>query len=235
MSARGQLFAALPRGDAGSSDAERTALAARLDALGFGNGAGDADLFIERAREAGSTALRCATLDEAAACIVAAARRIAASTGRPCRCIAARSELFARAGVADRLAEAGSAFAWVTDPGLMFGAPTARSHYAAADLGITVGHAGLADSGAIVISSSQSESRSVSLLPSEHLAIVPAHWIHRSLLQTAPLLRALSIPGGSSAVTLVGGPSKTADIEKVLVTGVHGPEALTILVVDAID
>jgi L-lactate utilization protein LutC len=107
--------------------------------------------------------------------------------------------------------------------------------YAATDVGVTVALAGLADSGAIVVSSSESESRSVSLLSTEHVALLPEGRILPSLLQAAPLLRNLASPDGSSAATLVGGPSKTADIEKVLVTGVHGPAMLTIIVVEDIE
>jgi L-lactate dehydrogenase complex protein LldG len=67
-----------------------------------------------------------------------------------------------------------------------------------------------------------------------HVVLLSTNNILGSLVQAASLLRAHASSAGSSAVTLVGGPSKTADIEKVLVTGVHGPRAFTIVVVDDI-
>jgi L-lactate dehydrogenase complex protein LldG len=39
-------------------------------------------------------------------------------------------------------------------------------------------------------------------------------------------------PDKSSYLTLITGPSKTADIERVLAIGVHGPERIVILCVD---
>ncbi|MBR9976140.1 MAG: LUD domain-containing protein [Bacteroidetes bacterium] len=235
MNAREKLFAALPEGDKPDIEAERRTLVERLHTLTFGQGDADVVRFIERAREAGSTALRCATIDEAVGHIIAAAERIAATTGSTCRCIAAAHELLARAGLQEGLRKVGSALESVTDAALGSAAERARDRYAQTDIGITVAIAGLADSGAILISSSQSESRSVSLLPMEHIALLPAGRILPSFLQAAPMLRTLATRDGTSAATLVGGPSKTADIEKVLVTGVHGPAALTILVVDDID
>lgn len=241
MNAREKLFGALGRQPGRDPDAGRRTLGERLGTLEYGRGGSEVARFIERAREAGSTALYCASSAEAAAHIATAAERIATATGRTCRCIAATHALLKSMGLQERLRTAGADLGWVTDPALASdataasGVETAWERYALADIGITVALAGLADSGAIVISSSESESRSVSLLPTEHIALLPAGRILPSLLQAAPLLRVLAGGDGSSAATLVGGPSKTADIEKVLVTGVHGPAALTILVIDDID
>ena len=53
-----------------------------------------------------------------------------------------------------------------------------------------------------------------------------------SLDEAAPILRALALAPGRSMVTLVTGPSRTADIEKILILGVHGPKRLVVLLVE---
>ncbi len=229
MNSRERFFERLAREE--KSHDRQGALAAlrvRLGGLRYGSGLATVDLFLQRAREAGSVVQHCATPSEAAAWLTGLA-------GQGRRCILADEALFAAMGLAELLAGRGWEVMTVTDKQLSQKNPDARRVYAEADIGLTVALAGLADSGAILMSSSQSESRSVSLLTAEHVVLLPARCIIPSLLQAAPMLRSLTGEGGTSAVTLVGGPSKTADIEKVLVTGVHGPGVLTIIVIDAAD
>ena len=120
---------------------------------------------------------------------------------------------------------------FMTDADLQRETDDWKHAYASADLGITAGVAGIAESGAVVIAASENESRSVSLLPHTHVVLLREHDIVPSLPAAATVLRRLVQDGGSSAVTLVDGPSKTADIEKVLVTGVHGPRAFVIVLI----
>ncbi|MDT8323573.1 MAG: LUD domain-containing protein, partial [Bacteroidota bacterium] len=105
---------------------------------------------------------------------------------------------------------------------------------ASMDAGIGSGIAGIADAGAVIVHASEYESRSVSLLSALHIVLLPVAHILPSLMHAAPLLRAQDGTKGHSAVTIIGGPSKTADIEKVLVTGVHGPAAFVIVLIDSI-
>ncbi|MBE0644845.1 MAG: LUD domain-containing protein [Bacteroidetes bacterium] len=231
MSARENLYAALAgmSAEPSASDMEKGAalqsLQHRLRALEFGKRGADVDLFLFRAAEAGTKVHRCSSLQEAASLL-------STHIGTGKHCILASDPLIDRMELSRILAGNQCHSIRVTDADLGVHNADARHGYAAADFGITVAQAGLADSGAILISSSQNESRSVSLLPVEHVALLPADRIVPSLLQAAPMLRAMAGDGGTSAATLVGGPSKTADIEKVLVTGVHGPAVLTIIVIE---
>lgn len=226
MSTRDQLFARLIRGrEPDLRESERAALHDRLAKLAFGGGSADIDLFLRRAREAGSDARRCTSRAEAA-------DWLSSHAAPGTRCILSDDAIFLDMGLRERLVHEGWELRSVKDESLSNTSADARRLYADADIGVTVALAGLADSGAILLSSSQNESRSVSLLAVEHVALLPAGRILPSLLQAAPMLRALAGPDGTSAATLVGGPSKTADIEKVLVTGVHGPAVLTIIVID---
>ena len=104
-----------------------------------------------------------------------------------------------------------------------------RQACADAHVGITSADYALADTGTIVLLSSASEARMISLLPLVHLAVVPASHILTGLDE---LLRILPDPGEqTSSMVLITGPSRTADIELTLVRGVHGPGEIHVVVV----
>lgn len=107
-----------------------------------------------------------------------------------------------------------------------------RSIVARTMLGIGRAAIGIADSGVIVVPSLPAESRALSLLTDVHLAILRARDIVMTLADAMPLIAALRTAHPSAAVTLIGGPSKTADIEKVLITGVHGPRTFAVALID---
>ena len=105
-----------------------------------------------------------------------------------------------------------------------------RELCAAADLGITSADYVLADTGTLVMLSSQREARLISLLPPAHLAVVRRE---RILTGLDELLTALPDPAAeTSSMVLITGPSRTADIEQILVRGVHGPGQLTVVIAD---
>ena len=96
-----------------------------------------------------------------------------------------------------------------------------REACASRDLGITSADYALADTGTLVMFSSAEEARMISLLPPAHLAIVPRN---RLLTGLDELLTVLPVPSKrSSSMVFITGPSRTADIEQILVRGVHGP------------
>jgi L-lactate dehydrogenase complex protein LldG len=97
------------------------------------------------------------------------------------------------------------------------------------DVGITSADYALADTGTLVMLSSPQEARMISLLPPAHLAILPADCILGSLDE---LFTTLPNPAElTSSMVLITGPSRTADIEQILVRGVHGPGEITVVVV----
>jgi L-lactate dehydrogenase complex protein LldG len=88
---------------------------------------------------------------------------------------------------------------------------------------------GTAETGSLVLSSREGKPVQVGLLPSHHVAILPAEKIYEEL-------DGLFATFGNSPptnITLETGPSRTADIELTLTLGVHGPERLSIIVVEA--
>ncbi len=101
---------------------------------------------------------------------------------------------------------------------------------AGADIGITSVDYALAATGSLVMLSSPNEARLVTLLPPAHIAIFP-----RSLLlaNLDELLSILPRPADqTSSMVLITGPSRTADIEQILVRGVHGPGEIYAVIVD---
>lgn len=101
---------------------------------------------------------------------------------------------------------------------------------ASADIGITSVDYALAATGTFVMLSSPNEARLISLLPPVHIAIFPRSLF---LANLAELLSLLPRPADqTSSMVLITGPSRTADIEQILVRGVHGPGEIYAVIVD---
>jgi L-lactate dehydrogenase complex protein LldG len=106
-----------------------------------------------------------------------------------------------------------------------------RAACAAAGVGITSADYVLADTGTLVMLSSAEEARLISLLPPAHLAIFSSRTILSGLDE---LLTVLPKPAAqTSSMVLITGPSRTADIEQILVRGVHGPGEIYAVIVEA--
>jgi len=98
-----------------------------------------------------------------------------------------------------------------------------------ADVGITSADYALADTGTLVMIASPAEARLVSLLPPAHIAVVP---MDRMLTGLDELFTLVPMPAdASSSLVLITGPSRTADIEQILVRGVHGPGQISVVLV----
>lgn len=98
-----------------------------------------------------------------------------------------------------------------------------------ADVGITSADYALADTGTLVMMSSVEEARMISLLPPMHVAVVPVDRLLTGLDELfviAPDPRRIT-----SSMVLITGPSRTADIEQILVRGVHGPGEIHVVIV----
>ena len=104
-----------------------------------------------------------------------------------------------------------------------------RGVCAVVDIGITSADYALSDTGTLVMLASPAEARLVSLLPPAHLAVVPSE---RILTGLDELFTILPNPAAqTSSMVLITGPSRTADIEQILVRGVHGPGHVTVVIV----
>lgn len=118
--------------------------------------------------------------------------------------------------------------------GLTIHAPRAAETFAphyTIDAGITLLPAAIAESGSLVVLSSATTGRAASLVPPIHIAVVRERDILPDLVDLWPWFAQRGLPACGSSFTLITGPSKTADIEGILITGVHGPREVHIYVV----
>lgn len=119
-------------------------------------------------------------------------------------------------------------------PGVLWGIvdPAEWRHACATvDVGITGATYALADTGSLVTIASASEPRLASLLPPIHVAVISATSILSGLDELF-----LTVPEPaklSSSMVLITGPSRTADIEQILVRGVHGPGEIHVVIVES--
>lgn len=103
-----------------------------------------------------------------------------------------------------------------------------RELAARARIGISQVDWALADTGTLAQDAGGVEQRLVSTLTDIHIALVPT----AGLLPDLPSLLTRLRPEQSAYIAMITGPSRTADIERVLTIGVHGPERLIILFCD---
>lgn len=103
-------------------------------------------------------------------------------------------------------------------------------------VGITSVDAALASTGTLVMRASAGQSRAASLLPLHHIALIPTSRIHGTVEAWISSLRRANrvdeVLREGSQLTLVTGPSKSADIELTLTLGVHGPRTVHAIVYD---
>lgn len=85
------------------------------------------------------------------------------------------------------------------------------------DFGITAATGAIAETGTIILSDAGTSSRLAALAPWVHVALLDPKTIH------ADIGAALAALPKDPNVIWVTGPSKTADIEGILIEGVHGP------------
>lgn len=95
------------------------------------------------------------------------------------------------------------------------------------EAGVSEALYGLADTGSVVLAASPEEPRARSLLPFVHVSLLREERILPGLEE---LFEAVGdeLP---SALAIVTGPSRSADIEQTLVVGVHGPGEVHVVLV----
>jgi L-lactate dehydrogenase complex protein LldG len=109
-----------------------------------------------------------------------------------------------------------------------------RNSMAQVQLSITGAEYLIAESGTIVSVAGAQASRQISLLPSIHIVLATPQQIFPNMAELFLEIQrkhGTKLPG--STLTCITGPSRTADIEKVLIKGVHGPMRLVLIMVAA--
>jgi L-lactate utilization protein LutC len=97
------------------------------------------------------------------------------------------------------------------------------------DAGITLSNFAIAETGTVAEICHQDVDRLTSALPRIHICLLQCDQILGALTESASLLRSAVKTYGKSAISLISGPSRTADVELKLVLGVHGPHQVHVV------
>jgi L-lactate dehydrogenase complex protein LldG len=108
-----------------------------------------------------------------------------------------------------------------------------RAYPGGIDMGVTRVDFGIAETGTLVLNSNSEETRLSTMLCETHVAILNEGKIRKTSFSMADELNDLT-GQASSYTAFITGASRTADIERVLALGVHGPLELVILLVEAV-
>lgn len=90
----------------------------------------------------------------------------------------------------------------------------------------------VAQTGSVVVTSRSTGGRALSVYSPHHVVIAPVERLVPDLPAAFERLAAIFGPDYPSMISFITGPSRTGDIERVIVLGAHGPKQLTVLLVD---
>ena len=108
---------------------------------------------------------------------------------------------------------------------------SAENDFLQQKVGITKCEFLIARLGSIMVSSKQMSGRRMNVYPEVHVIIAYASQLVEDLKHALKLIRNKydTMP---SMISLITGPSRTADIEKTLVMGAHGPKEIYVFLID---
>jgi L-lactate dehydrogenase complex protein LldG len=104
-----------------------------------------------------------------------------------------------------------------------------KRELARCDVGISECDALVAQTGSVVITSRSAGGRALSVLPPHHVVVARREQLVPDLPAAFALLKSKYGASYPSMISITTGPSRTGDIERILVLGAHGPKKLTIL------
>lgn len=131
-------------------------------------------------------------------------------------------------GVSERLQAAGITVEKIDDSARD---PATRQRLEKVPVGVTGAIAGLADTGSIIVDTGPGRPRMASLLPPVHIALLPVAQLYPDLAAWMAL-RGGNLLANVANLTIISGPSRTADIELNLVLGVHGPRHVHVILLE---
>jgi L-lactate dehydrogenase complex protein LldG len=106
-----------------------------------------------------------------------------------------------------------------------------RSHLSGVDIGFTVADCGIAETGTLVINCPSEETRLATMICEYHVCVIRRSTIVADAFAAEQLLLKY-MRKTPNYMTFITGASRTADIERVLALGVHGPVELHILLLE---
>ena len=108
---------------------------------------------------------------------------------------------------------------------------TAKTDLEKVSAGITGCDALVAQTGSVLLTARSGGGRALSVLPVHHVVVATSSQLVPDLPAAFDLLERKYAPDFPSFMTFITGPSRTGDIERVLVLGAHGPRKLTVILV----
>lgn len=118
---------------------------------------------------------------------------------------------------------------WLQAAGVDVVGADLRRHAPLAGAGLTVADFAIAATGTVVLESTDEAIRLASTLPPVHFILLDPRRIVADSQAAVPLLRRFHEQLPQAYLAYITGPSRTADIERVLTIGVHGPKELHVL------
>lgn len=109
--------------------------------------------------------------------------------------------------------------------------PYAVADLEACDAGVTGCECLVAQTGSVMISSRSCGGRALSVLPPHHIVVATHDQLLPDLSAAYALMRKKYDGNFPSCMSFITGPSRTGDIERILVLGAHGPKRLTVLLI----
>jgi L-lactate dehydrogenase complex protein LldG len=97
------------------------------------------------------------------------------------------------------------------------------------DAGITACDALVAQMGSVLVTSRSAGGRALSVLPPHHIVLARRDQLVPDLTAALQLVKQKYATNYPSFIGFITGPSRTGDIERILVLGAHGPKKLTII------
>jgi L-lactate dehydrogenase complex protein LldG len=109
--------------------------------------------------------------------------------------------------------------------------PYSSTELEACEVGITECDALIAQTGSVLVTSQSAGGRALSVLPPHHVVLATREQLLPDLTEALLLLQKRYAGNYPSFISFITGPSRTGDIERILVLGAHGPKRLTIVII----
>lgn len=102
-----------------------------------------------------------------------------------------------------------------------------------AEIGISAADLGVADTGTLIISTTNEADRLVSALPIIHVALLPRSKLVLSLEDASQYISQLLTRNSNAvSISLISASSRTSDVGGIVIMGVHGPKELHVLLLN---
>jgi L-lactate dehydrogenase complex protein LldG len=116
-------------------------------------------------------------------------------------------------------------------PFLLTNRPFEKQDLAQCEAGISECDALVAQTGSVLLTSRSAGGRALSCLPPHHIVLARREQMVPDLSAAFELLSRKYPVNYPSMISFITGPSRTGDIERILVLGAHGPKRLTVFMV----